>query len=95
MLVAAPLFTGCGGDSSQTAAGCSDPLMIDDLEDGNRSICESSGRHGSWSVLGDGTSTNLSPKGDFTPTLIPGGREGSRYAARMRTLAGCRGASCR
>lgn len=81
-LLAACVLAGCGGGAS-SAGHCGDPLTIDDLEDGDRFICETAGRHGSWSVVGDGTSTNLSPSGDFTPTLIPDARDGSRYAARM------------
>jgi hypothetical protein len=57
--------------------------MIDDMEDGDRLVCGSGGRHGDWYTEDDGTSTNISPKGDFTQTLIPGGRGTSRYAARL------------
>ena len=73
----------CGGRKASPPGGCTHPLTIDDLEDGDRWICESEGRHGSWHVFDDGTSTNVSPQGDFTPTLISEAREASRYAARM------------
>ena len=37
---------------------CADPLMIDDMEDGDPSICRSQGRQGAWFSFGDGTSSN-------------------------------------
>jgi hypothetical protein len=58
-------------------------MLIDDMEDGDRFICESGGRHGAWSVIDDGTSTSISPQGEFTPALIPGARGTSRYAAHL------------
>jgi hypothetical protein len=84
-LVAATLATGCKSEAGKPAGatGCTDPLMIDDMEDGDGFICPSGGRHGDWYTEDDGTSMNISPKGDFTQTLIPGGRDGSRYAARL------------
>src|SRR6266850_6171122 len=84
-LVAATLATGCKSQGANMARGngCADPLMIDDMEDGDRLVCGSNGRHGEWYTKDDGTSTNISPKGDFTQTLIPGGRGTSRYAARL------------
>ena len=68
--------------------GCTDSLTIDDMEDGDGAICDSSysaSRRGEWFTLGDGTSSDLQPAPGkpFTPTLIPGGRGASRYAARM------------
>jgi len=75
-------YTGCGGGSKPTG-GCADPLMIDDMEDGDRFICASSGRTGAWYTITDSTSTNISPTGDFTQSLIPDGRSGSRHAAHM------------
>lgn len=69
---------------SDAAGWCLDPLLIDDMEDGNRAICSSGGRNGSWFTSGDGTSTALSPLNfDFTQTLIPGGRDTSRLAAHL------------
>jgi hypothetical protein len=64
---------------------CTDPLMIDDMEDGLGDICDTSGRHGTWFTVGDGTSTNLTPADGsaFHPDLIPGGRDASRYAAHL------------
>ena len=69
-------------------AGCADTLDIDDLEDGDGAICDtkdSAMRKGDWFTIGDGTSSHLEPApgAPFTPTLIPGGRDGSYYAARM------------
>jgi len=57
--------------------------MIDDMEDGDGFICELNGRNGHWYSFSDGTSTELTPPGDFDPTLIPGGRGSSRYAAHL------------
>src|SRR6266403_1441577 len=81
--VAATLATGCKSVGGKPAggAGCTDPMMIDDMEDGDRFIC--GGRSGYWYTLGDGTSKALRPSGDFTPTEITGGRGTSRYAAHM------------
>jgi len=64
---------------------CADPLVIDDLEDEDGKVCATGGRDGSWRVTSDGTSTDLAPAVDvpFAPTLIPGGRGTSRYAARL------------
>jgi hypothetical protein len=70
----------CGG--SKPAGGCADPLTIDDMEDNDRFICASSGRTGAWYTITDGTSTSISPTGDFTQSLTDG-RGGSRYAAHM------------
>jgi hypothetical protein len=65
------------------ANGALEPV-IDDLEDGDRFICASNGRNGTWYAYSDGTSTDLTPKGDFRPTLIDDKKRGtSRYAARL------------
>jgi hypothetical protein len=66
-------------------ARCSDPLMIDDMEDGDATICASQGRVGTWYTAGDGTSTDLSPASSapFAPSRIPGGRGTSQLAARF------------
>lgn len=74
--------------SGKSAVGCNDALLIEDFEDGDGRICDSAqsdGRRGHWLTMGDGTSSHLTPAAGtmFTPTLIPGGREGSRYAAHM------------
>ena len=71
----------CGGADS--ASACADPLMVDDMEDGDRFICASNGRTGAWYTITDSTSTNISPTGDFTQSLIPDGRSGSRHAAHL------------
>ena len=61
--------------------------MIDDMEDGNDSICESGGRRGRcrWYTVADGTEGTLSPAqgAAFTMSSIPGGRGDSRMAAHM------------
>jgi hypothetical protein len=88
----ATLATGCNAifgikEGMPPPSGCN-ALMIDDLEDGDGQICDSlnsAGRHGSWFTIGGGTGTQLKPASGstFTPTLIPGGRGASSYAARV------------
>jgi len=67
---------------------CADPLLIDDLEDGDGTICPTNGREGGWWVSGDGTTdaeSNPRQGQPFEPTLIAEGPRGnSRYAARFR-----------
>jgi hypothetical protein len=72
-------------DCSAAAGWCSNPLLIDDMEDGNGVICNSGGRQGSWWTGGDGPEGTLSPAqgATFTMAPIPGGRGDSRMAARM------------
>jgi hypothetical protein len=74
-----------GTDCAAVATWCSDPQMIDDMEDGNNLICKSGGRSGNWYTVADGTEGTLSPAQGavFTMTPIPGGRGDSRIAARM------------
>ncbi len=74
-----------GTNCAAVANECTDPLLIDDMEDGNSAICDSGGRQGFWFSIGDGTSTDLTPRegGDFLQTSIPGGRPSSQSAARL------------
>lgn len=75
-----------GTDCAAVASWCADPLMVDDMEDGNSAICPSGERHGGWFALGDGTpNAELMPaeSEDFVQTAIPGGRGASHYAARL------------
>ena len=74
-----------GTDCSAVATWCSNPLLIDDMEDGNAAICNSGGRQGSWWTSGDGPEGTLSPAqgATFTMTPIPGGRGESLRAAHM------------
>ena len=81
--IAATLVMGCKSQGAKPASACTDPTMIDDMEDGDGIICPSGGRHGDWYTVDDGTSTHISPRGAFTQTLIPGGRGTSLSAARM------------
>jgi hypothetical protein len=63
---------------------CADELLIDDLEDGDESICPTNGREGNWFGIGDGTiRAELTPASDviFEPTLI---EEGPRGTSRPR-----------
>ena len=54
------------------------------MEDGDASICALDGRNGDWYTVGDGTSSDLTPaRLPFTPTMIPGGRGTSQYAAHF------------
>jgi len=74
-----------GTDCAAVAGYCADPLLIDDMEDGDSAICQWRGRQGSWFTAGDGTSAALTPPSStfFVQTMIPGGRGTSRYAARL------------
>ena len=73
------------GLQPREVSGCSDPFMIDDMEDGDEVICKSTNRDGNWFRYGYGASTNLEPApGKFTQTQIPGGRGSSHYAARLK-----------
>jgi len=67
---------------------CADPLTIDDLEDGDGTICPSDGRNAGWYDFGDGSDGQIdpppSPLSVFTPTKILDGSHGtSQYAARF------------
>jgi endoglucanase len=55
--------------------------MLDDGEDGNNQIIVTGGRDGYWFTFVDELGSTVEPKGDFKMT--EGGREGSKYAARM------------
>ena len=93
LFAAALLATGCNslfgiheGTPRPICVAGDDALepMIDDMEDGDGFICELNGRNGHWYTFSDGTITaELMPPGDFDPTLIPRGRESSRYAAHF------------
>jgi hypothetical protein len=74
-----------GTDCALVASWCADPMLIDDMEDGDAAICESGSRQGVWYAVSDGTSTDLTPPADgtFVQSPIPGGRGTSRHAARL------------
>jgi len=74
-----------GTDCAAIDTWCGDPMLIDDMEDGDNEICLSGGRSGTWWSTSDGTSTDLTPAmgSVFTQTLIPGGRGTSHVAARL------------
>ncbi|WP_394833286.1 hypothetical protein LVJ94_42965 [Pendulispora rubella] len=62
---------------------CDDPLLIDDLEDGNAAIPRCAGRQGAWSVFNDetaGGTQSPSPGAPFT-LGTPGAPESSKFAA--------------
>lgn len=60
------------------------PLLIDDLEDENARVLLQDGRSGAWSLFSDGTGqVTPAPGGVLHPTLIPGGRAGSRFALHV------------
>jgi hypothetical protein len=92
-IVGATLTTGCnslfGIHEGAPRSLCADSLMIDDMEDGDGSICPTNGRTGGWYDFGDGTPTGeLTQRSDvngrFAPTRIEDGSRGaSRYAARF------------
>lgn len=82
-----PIPAGCwppGTDCAAVDGFCKDLLLIDDMEDGDATICRLGKRDGSWFVAHDLTSANVTPKNSpFIQTEIPGGRDNSRYAARL------------
>ena len=74
------LCAACGGSTPPAVRRPAD----DRRHGGQRSpLCATGGRTGAWFVIDDGTSTNISPRGEFAQNLIPGGRDASRYAAHM------------
>jgi hypothetical protein len=77
---------GTDSNCAVIATWCSDPLLIDDMEDGDNRICPTDGRMGTWWTASDGTKTaDLMPavNSTFTQTPIPGGRGQSMSAARL------------
>ena len=74
-----------GTDCAVIDTWCSDPMLIDDMEDGDNWICPSGGRMGIWWTTSDGTSNDYTPptNSTFTQTPIPGGRGTSHAAARL------------
>jgi hypothetical protein len=85
------LLTGCNSvfdiQERSRRPMCADPLMIDDMEDGDGDICRTKVRNGGWYTFGDSTvGAELSPPSNspFLPTLIGDGSRGnSRYAAHF------------
>ncbi|MEP6653385.1 MAG: hypothetical protein ABJA82_08510 [Myxococcales bacterium] len=79
-----PLFGIHEGKPRPICAGTEgyEPL-IDDMEDGDGFICDATGRHGHWYTISDQSSTDLTPAGNFDPSLIPGRRGTSQYAAHI------------
>ena len=79
------LCTG-GGTGGAGGAHCSDPNLIDDMEDNDDIICLGSGRNGMWYTQNDGTAGTQFPemRDIFAMSahdpLLP--RDGSAYAAR-------------
>ena len=81
-----PLFGIHEGSPRPVCVGTEDAFepLIDDMEDGDGFICPSSTRHGHWYSFSDKTpGADLTPAGNFDPTLIPGGRRLSQYAAHL------------
>ena len=56
---------------------CSDPLMIDDMEDGDPAICRSQGRQGGWFSFGDGSGGAQT----LTPNAVIDGARGASHRA--------------
>jgi hypothetical protein len=74
-----------GTDCVAVSNLCRDALIIDNLEDGDAAICDSTGRYGSWFSDGDGTSADLEPAAGttFTPSRVNDGSGEGGYAARL------------
>jgi hypothetical protein len=75
-----------GTDCQAIDTWCSDPLLIDDMEDGDNHICPTGGRTGTWWTASDGSSTDLTPATGaiFEQAAIPGGRGTSHEAAHLK-----------
>jgi len=73
-----------GGETSLDARviSCAEPSTIDDMEDGDSTLCASGGRHGGWSSNGFDSATP-GQETEFNPTVIPGGRGASQRAAHI------------
>jgi hypothetical protein len=89
VIVLASLTTGCNAafdiDDAHPRPHCADPLIIDDMEDGDTFICASNERKGSWYREGDqdGPSDWL-PKAELEPERVSNGARGeSLYAQRL------------
>jgi hypothetical protein len=63
---------------------CADPLTIDDMEDGDASICQNNGRQGAWFNFGDGSGGTQS----FTPNADTNGERGASRRAVHFTGSG-------
>jgi endoglucanase len=72
---------GATADAKKAELGTCPNGLIDDGEDGNNQVIETAGRDGYWFTFVDEWGSTIEPKGEFKMT--EGGREGSRYAARM------------
>jgi serine/threonine-protein kinase len=60
--------------------GCGDPFLLDDFEDNDGAICAAQGRHGTWTVYGDGTGTSYPEFGDLARAeALPEPRGSSRF----------------
>jgi hypothetical protein len=72
-------------DCAAVATWCATPLLIDDMEDADASICFSDGRQGGWSTnaYDSGPDPGSGVDMEFKQTLILGGRGESHYAAHM------------
>jgi hypothetical protein len=71
-----------GGDASAAAPG--GPLLIDDLEDGDRWIGPQSGLSGNWYTVADGSGGTLSPPAQTALQPTPDGAFGSAYRVRVQ-----------
>lgn len=84
------LLAGCNAifdiEAGAPRSLCADAQLIDDLEDGDETVCASNGRDGHWFAFGDGTigAELTPPSGVIEPTWIDdGSRDTSQYAARF------------
>ncbi len=72
---------GATADAKKTELGPCPDGLIDDAEDGDNQIIETAGRDGYWFTFVDEWGSTIQPQGEFK--MSAGGREGSRFAARM------------
>jgi endoglucanase len=68
---------------------CGSDALIDDGEDGDNRVLVRDGRGGYWFTSLDAEGSTIEPGGNFK--MSPPGRNGSKYAARMRGRAAASG----
>ncbi|MBN2195078.1 MAG: hypothetical protein JW751_19835 [Polyangiaceae bacterium] len=82
---------GATADAKKAELGACSNGAIDDGEDGDNQVIDIAGRDGYWFTFVDEWGSTIQPKSEFK--MAEGGREGSRFAPRMRGKMGQAGES--